>query len=249
MRPDFLESKLTPAAKQALDELQLDFRNQVLLRAAESASRVTGDLRELSVQDIMHAVAESPSTAEPRRPTFDSLLRVYAVTGGLTTVGALLFVAYNDYAVHLRLESRTALVVAGTGILLTVASLAMILVRRPRPVMRSLLIRQRSQTHSAAEFLLAWQFLELTLRNKVARNTGESTANQPLSVLIRRLETERVLDSTDVDGLRSLLALRNGIVHGGGYIPPQAVADAIRNSTRLAEKVEAARPAGEAGDV
>src|SRR2546426_664392 len=82
-----LRDKLTPAAQEALNELVEDYRNQVVLSAAENASRLTGEVREISVSDLLGAM---PNTGAPRvpRPTavIDRVLNVYQTVGLIAAI-------------------------------------------------------------------------------------------------------------------------------------------------------------------
>src|SRR5262245_55193074 len=82
------EALLTQAARQALDELVDDYRGQLLLGAANSAARF-GDLREVSVHDILAAVSRQQTRALGRASRFDRILWIYLLFGSTLGVSVL----------------------------------------------------------------------------------------------------------------------------------------------------------------
>src|SRR5438309_3254434 len=64
MNEESLESKLTPAAREALQELSEDFKLQLLRGAAANASKLSSNIDEISVRDIIDTYgAYRPQTA------------------------------------------------------------------------------------------------------------------------------------------------------------------------------------------
>ena len=90
MRTSHLEGKLTAAARQALDGLVTEYREQVLTLAAQSAARL-GEVQEISVHDIVegHSRAQAAGDVWPLR-SLVLATRVYSVLGALAALGAFL---------------------------------------------------------------------------------------------------------------------------------------------------------------
>lgn len=233
-----LESKLTPAAKQSLDELLAEHRRRVLFAAAQSASRLTGDVREISVQDIV--ASWTADNIGPRRKVIDVLLRSYILGGSLFSAGALAFLSARDVLTKLDQNARFAFVLAFSGAVMALLSLATDYVRRRRPIIdvRSLSTSTPDSPNEFLMFLNVWQRLELAIRNKVAQTSGESTANKPLSLLLNDLQHEGVISVNDVANLKRIVEIRNRIVHMGPSVPPSELRDVVSDTGRLLDKIE-----------
>ena len=90
-----LESKLTPAAKEVLIEMVEDYRLQLLKEANKSASDITGEVREISVRDLLETLQklESPKTNK-RASLFERVLITYAFSGIFTNLASYMFSRY-----------------------------------------------------------------------------------------------------------------------------------------------------------
>ncbi|TSA26423.1 MAG: hypothetical protein D4R67_07760, partial [Bacteroidetes bacterium] len=51
-----IEQQLTPAAKDALENAITEYKNSILEKASEISSEITGNVKEISIRDIMEAV-------------------------------------------------------------------------------------------------------------------------------------------------------------------------------------------------
>jgi uncharacterized protein YutE (UPF0331/DUF86 family) len=242
MEIETLETKLTPAAKQALDELLSEYRRRVLVGAAGSASRLTGDVREISVQDIVTGWTNDQRQPLRRARTVDWILRSYTLGGIVIAVGSISFFVYqnvlNSHVIRsLDPDSRLALIVGFSGAALAVLSYTVQQARRTRAALSVARMDTPQYPGTIQAFLNVWQQLELAIRSKVAQTSGESTANRPLSLLMRELQADGVISVNDAAKLREILDIRNRLVHAGREVGSDEVAEATKEARRLFEKL------------
>jgi hypothetical protein len=209
---DEIESRLTPAAKLALEELVDDYRGQLLLGAADSASRL-GDLREVAVQDIMAGLNRQQSHLfGPIRSFKESILRAYFIIGIFLAVGGLLAYAGRAILSGRKLDEQLPLIMALVGVSLSALSYALLAARKIRRV--ALLRRSTGESAPAdpGALLLLWRDIELALRAAAAVRFGESAAAEPIFRLLEHVGT--LLSDEERQRLRRVLSLRNSIAHG-----------------------------------
>jgi len=188
-----LDQKLTNAARQALSELTDDYRNQILLAAAEGASRATGELREISVHDILGAlrrVSTSPRSWGPS-PT-ERVLNLYMLFGLLLGVSGLGFFAVRDFLATIKPERSLPLLFSAAGF--SDGRLQLLSIAYEAAAGGRLAYAREDLAPAAPEliglFISRWQQIELALRSVASSKLGESLANQPLSSLLARLHEE-----------------------------------------------------------
>lgn len=234
-----LDTKLTPAAKQALDELVADYRDQLLLGAADSASRL-GELREISVHDIMAGLNRQQDRVFGRTGTrIERILRLYVVGGFLLGVIGLVAFTAREILIGRGFQEQLFLVAALGGLLLSAMSYFLLWSRKSRGT--ASLLRSKLSEFGPGDYgsyLVLWRDIELALRRAAAVRLGESAANAPLSGLLDILGREQVLSSDDQLRLRRLLNLRNSIAHGRpGTEDEDEIANAARDAERLLSRI------------
>jgi hypothetical protein len=229
-----IEGKLTPAARQALEELVDDYKSQLLIGAADSASRL-GDLREVAVHDIMAALNRQRTRLFG---VFGSMLeralRTYAVLGLLTGIVGLGIFAGKEILSGRRFEEQVPLLVALIGFMVSVASYFLLSTGKNRSM--ALLLRSPIGEFDPIDhgsFLLLWRDIELALRAAASVRLGESVANAPISRLVDQLSAERLLSTDDQILLRRVLVLRNSIAHGQRSVDEADIATARRDAERV----------------
>lgn len=209
-----LEDKLTPAAKHALDELVEDYRAELLLRAGDSASRL-GELREISVHDIVSAVgSRQRQLFGIVRSPLERILRIYTLIGALVGAVAFLWFLIEEVAVLSQVGSRLSLMAAAMGFIMAVVSYVLLRVRRqPFYMARREMDEERPREYHGL-FLAQWSEVEMALRRMAAVRLGESASGGPILRLIERLGNEGVLSPDDHRQLQRILQLRNALAHG-----------------------------------
>lgn len=243
------EEKLTNAARDALKELVEDYRNQVLLSAAENASRLTGEVREISVHDLLRGVRSASVERGPREPRLlDRLLSMYALLGLLIGLVGFGWFAVRDLFIALDPQRQLPLLIGFAGLSLAAISFVLLRLRQVRGPTWPSSYREASFTGASSPaliglFIAQWQQIELALRSIVGSRLGESVANEPLSALVSRLRDEHTLDDDDVTRLRRLLETRNALVHKGLSVTESDMQASLREAERLLAKLRSQQTA------
>lgn len=243
------EQKLTNAAREALKELIEDYRNQVLLSAAENASRLTGEVREISVHDLLRGVRSTGGEPGLRGPrVLDRLLNLYALFGLVIGLAGLGWFAVQDLFVALDPQRQIPLLIGFAGLGLAAIAFVGLRLRQVRgPVSlfgaHEVSLSAASSPALTGLFIARWQEIELALRSIVGSRLGESVANEPLSALVSRLRDERTLDEDDVIRLRRLLETRNEVVHKGLAATEPNLQASLREAERLLAKLRSQQEA------
>lgn len=233
-----LNSKLTPAARQALDELVDDYRNQVLLGARNSAARF-GDLREISVHDIMAGVGKTQSRLiVDASSKIERLLTLYMWSGlGVGAIGLTGYVL-REVIFQKKIEEQIPFLIAVVGFLLGILSYFLLRIRRMQ--YSKSLLTQRSEERvpdAVAVFVSIWRDLELALRAAASTKLGESVADAPVSQLVRRLAVGGLLSEEESQELTTLVLLRNQVVHGSVEVNTDKIDFAMRNAARILSRL------------
>lgn len=237
---DVLKSKLTPAAIKALEELVEDYVNQILIGAEQSAASLTGEAEEISVRDVLTSVDRARirrTTSLPKN--LELALRLYIFIGiflGIVGFGILL---YRNLSINIKPEEQYLLMISVSGILLAFVSYAFLSYRQSKATNLSGLdgIEQTKATELSMIYINRWQEFELSARNKVSNQFGESVANKPISSLINILLQDKGWTKADEHEFRKLLDIRNNILHGGLRIDLNEYKAATKAIDRLMAKL------------
>lgn len=215
--PD-VQSKLTNAAKQALESIIDDYRNEILLSARESATSLTGDLHEISVHDVLEGARKSESSFTKQAPSsLYRILRVYTYLGLLISCIGILWFFAQRYLELLTFEEQMALAVAVSGLIISSLSYILIQYRKHDRVPKIHFedVSDSQSSDFAISFLRDWQRIELLIRNIISGKYGESRANEPISMMVRMLSRSGRLTTSESKQIKQLLDVRNKIVHEG----------------------------------
>jgi hypothetical protein len=222
-----LNDRLTPRARELLDSLLEDMRDEVL----SSASR-RGVAVEIGARDIIEAFEEH--TGQSRALLYDStrrrqrlqlLLSAYAVTAALLALVAIVLTVSD------RFSPTLLAAIASTSVALVGASLALLVSARSRTAAASArAIAEFKRQNGFAVFLERWIRIESLLRLLVAREMGASSAELPLGALLDAASKSGRIASSDFEELRYLLSMRNNAVHEGALDR-----DALVNATKVAD--------------
>lgn len=240
------EARLTPAAREVLNETVGDYKSKLLLRAHAHAASLTGEVREIAVRDIVAGATnlrEAAHTSRSRRAS--AVAQLYILTGlVMATVGVSIYLAPYITESSFSLLEILPLAVGLAGLLLGILGVA---------------LAKRSELHHAERieagergepdrfeatglFLARWQEFEIVLRSIIADQYGESTAGAPLSELLSKLERQGVLRPEFQPVVRRVLHLRNRMVHNQVQVPLHVIMDATRDLNRLLGDLRERRP-------
>ncbi|MCK4411175.1 hypothetical protein KAV67_02720, partial [Candidatus Bipolaricaulota bacterium] len=210
-----VEEKLTPAARQAIEELVDEYKERLLRKAVDRSVSYIGDHSEISVRDILEAW-EDVDRYSQERPTFSGkILLWYSMVGISSAIGALAFLVASG-----RPFSYGYTIVLGVGIfglvLALTSSLARYLIIRRKASLRYRVgVESRHDTPLDNQLVLLWRDIELALRDIVAARFGESHATPKVYDLVGQLQTYGELKEEQMNGLQLVLEYRNRIVHEG----------------------------------
>ncbi|MFA9444463.1 hypothetical protein [Egicoccus sp. AB-alg6-2] len=232
MEPDSsLESRLSPAAQLALQELLEDVRAEILARAGSKAAGAG----EITATDIIASAEATQRRPELRRESIiGRILSLYAGLGVVTAVAALAFGFADSFTMPVTLIATTGLTLA----LVAAFATAYMQLKRSRRLLWSIEPSGRESPFLAtAHFLNAWNDLEAMSREKVALSLGESKAGEPLSRIVAYLASMKVLAEEDTASFKSLLELRNAIVHGNQEPDPALLIGSIKRIEDLRNRL------------
>lgn len=179
-------------------------------RASRESYGAGADVPEASALLVRTRAVEERRTRSYERMTL--LLRLYLALGGLFGVLGLLLAAVTLLPSSIPSATRQALLIAGAGFFVTVASF--VGMEAMRAVIRIRLLSRR-RAASAFDFLAAWMRLENEVRSAAATSLGRNTDTAPLSHLVYSLRRRHLMTRDEEIEFRRLTSLRNEIMHSG----------------------------------
>lgn len=234
------ETRLTSGACEFLDDLMASVRDRVLEKAEDRAIRLSGEITEITVRDVIDAASSiGIFTAPPPAPSFDRRTRwlfrwAWVAAAALLVVSVPAAIVGNIGEGPPGWEAAAAIGVAVSTMALIAAA---ILLQRLTEYRRYEPISEVAHTEGRvreAEFMRAWIALEGAVRAAAAQTYGESRSSLPLSRLAQHLAATGLLTTKDIEVFRQLQVTRNGIVHGRSKGAP---AEAVKEALRLASAV------------
>jgi hypothetical protein len=240
MKKQNLEIKLTPAARDALDELVDEYRLQILVAAEQSASDYfANEVKEISVSNIFNSVNKSKPVPQPKS-IVDRLVDIYQIVGMLITFFGITYViAFWD-----KTSSRD--IMSNLGVLSILVGFSLNLVAyayTKSESLRKLFFKRTTTTKYASEdlslaYIKIWRDLELALRDSVASEMGESNAKLTLSQLIEKLKVKNQLTNRDVLQLKQLVSMRNHLVHETKKVDAAEIYNALAVANKMLQKLK-----------
>ena len=247
MKYEASEERLTPAARQVLDTLAEEYRNEVLLNAEQLAAGYTGEFQEISVHDIVEGAsrvksrvnrldksdAASPGSKVERR--IQLILRAYRLIGAAIILVASVYIVYLNTGFFFGERQRPVTYLLVAGIFLVILPYF-------AQQWLSFIRTSRSESSGAVDltraYVTRWQEIELASRELVATALGESAAAEhSIADLISLLQKAGIISSADQVRLRELLSLRNEILHKGSAPRESELVAAIRDATKILAKL------------
>lgn len=230
-----IEQKLTPAARQALEELLEDYKRQILRGAEDSASRLTGEFREISLHDIVASLNKTGiRPLLQSKSNVERILTIYLWTGLIIAGAGFSFFFFKDILYSASLEERIPLIFGVSGLFFSAIAFIVLRLKRGRllALRTQTLVRSESSDYIGL-YISKWRDLEIGLRDLAALHLGESSAKEPISVLLDKLSNKAILSIDDRTRVRKLLDLRNQILHKDSQVDQNTLLTAIRDSDRL----------------
>jgi len=244
MSTDDLETKLTPAGRRTLDEIVDDYKNEILQAAGTSASRPTGEVREISVHDILQGSRRIRSPLSMiRNSLIDRLAIIYAFLGlGGLVVGWILYFAETHEVNFLTKQQLPILISIGSSALAAASVVLAYLARTSLFKAEGENIADRDDRDELlSAYMGLWREVELSIRNLASARLGETVAQEPISYLIEKLGDTDMLSKDDAKILQSLLRLRNQLAHGSEPANVPRLSRSIQDARLVLRKINGLR--------
>jgi len=241
MKSHDVESKLTPAAREALEELVDGYREEILLGAMRSAASFRDEVPEIAVRDILEGV-KSVNRSETRPSDMPSRFwRTVILVGIAYSVGGFGLFAFRSIAIAFEPLDWVGIVIGLAGFAMAIFGYyySRYRARSFASVSRRMISDELQSFDRSMLLVQEWRDIELAARNLVASHLGESMADRPVSVLMRELARTDVLTDDDVVTLRQLLSMRNMVLHDKNVeIERESLELALQDASRILSKLE-----------
>lgn len=233
------QEKLTPAACEALDELLKDLKEQILSSASRNSFALSEMPKEITVRDIMSAFQEFQGKNNNLRISHKQrYYRLLFISGIVySAFGFLLFLLKGNWLSHFDTLQSIGLIVGLIGMLISLLSLSFSFISRSNslafgfaPVEQPFL--------SSSLFIQKWIEIEISIRNLISFKYGESTADKPLFSLINDLKNNSLIGTENLNRLKKLLDMRNGILHGRISPSQHEIKDLLINADELLSELK-----------
>jgi hypothetical protein len=161
------------------------------------------------------------------------VLRIYVALGILIAAASVLYFVGSMFEIEISTKQRFALIVAGSGLAVSVLSWLLLNYRRA-------LDRYQTEEYLSLvrrmEVVEAWQEFEETSR-RLLRKDGEDFERYSLRSMIDALRKDGVIDIQDFENLRNALDIRNLIVHRNLQLDVDASRKWAKEIARVNEKL------------
>lgn len=168
-----------------------------------------------------------------RRVVLDSVLRAYGIMGLLIAVFAFGYFALSLLHFKLSQQQLFAVVIAGSGVALSVMSWLLLAYRRQISETQAFQLREYAYT---SELIDTWLTFE-NLSRKVLAAQRDGVNKYSLRVIISKLFADGLISGEDLAKLQDALEVRNLVVHGQGHLPPTRMQDIINSLTNIIAKL------------
>jgi hypothetical protein len=212
MNNNSYKSKLTPAAKEVLNEVVEDYRLQILKEANLYASDVTGEIREVAVKDLLHALQKLDSTKDNTKTAkIKFILIVYVFFGVLTSFLAAVYTQFS--------ESHLLDLFGLVGSLLALISFVLYInYTKPNLTIGSLSISTKANRLNKEQYsrllIMQWRKIEILSKDVLSNIIGESEVdNLSLRVLMTYLEKFKIFNPDELNIYLELFRKRNKVTH------------------------------------
>jgi hypothetical protein len=208
------------------------------LDAERSAAAFQGDVKEISVRDIVASASRLDRTGLRLRGTIDVVVRAYALTGTIIAIAGISYI-FLTRSVSVESNPGIALIASLAGVFISLVAMFFYM-RRGRGLAGAREVVYSRPYEPTEEwgvgFITKWSEAELSIRKLAANYLGESRAKGPIGSLINDLSEARILRQEDLTALKNALELRNKIVHSGARLSRNEYETALRNLARFLDE-------------
>lgn len=139
----------------------------------------------------------------------DSILRIYSVLGVLIALVGLLYFLYLSLEIRLSYSEQMALMFSGAGLLISITSWALVIVRKAR---RRESERQMKEVYESWELLSGWAELEAIAKSYLVQRDSEIKKHSIREVMDHLVLSE-IISQHELYELENALKLRNLLAH------------------------------------
>ncbi|MDI6026092.1 hypothetical protein QBK99_07820 [Corticibacterium sp. UT-5YL-CI-8] len=144
------------------------------------------------------------------RTSFDALLMIYVVIGIIIFLSSSMYLIFSLYEVQLSEKESISLIFAGSGVMISILSYAILRMRQKRTSLEAMEVaRQQAESR----FVTAWATFEEMGKTALLSLQRPVAANSPRSLISTLLEASLISHSEERE-LHTALQWRNAIVHG-----------------------------------
>lgn len=231
-------SKLTPSAKDALDELSEEYKSLLLEKALRIAEERESAGKEISLRDILEAQKATQSATEADKHEYKKKrwTLLLSLSGAVySAVGLLIYLYQNkDFSI----KSDIGLIIAIVGILVTLIAFLYGQFTSRKYVSISSHKEHLRATYKDYEIVKRWQIIEDLARKSMSPIDKNDFKSDSVSFLIRFLSHKVAKNEEEFLKIRKLLQVRNKIVHEGYHMNEQERNEMVRFSDELIRRLE-----------
>ena len=229
-------NKLTPAAKEALDELSQEYYNGLLEKAFKIAQRRQTVDREISLRDIIEAQdreLKGKSNIEgyqDRKKRWSTLISLSGAT--YAAAGITIYLWQNN---KFNIEQDLGLIIAIVGILITLVGYfyAQILPKRMISIGNYKESEVAVTSDSDLDLVKRWQIIERLASEKLSDKDKHSFRS-----ILQYLSENYTSSDNEMMKLKQLLDLRNRILHESYGLSKHERTEYLEFADNLIDKLE-----------
>ncbi|MDQ0781344.1 hypothetical protein [Chryseobacterium sp. W4I1] len=244
MNNENINSKLTPSAKEALNELTEDFKENLIEKAYTIAKERNTANREISLRDILEAQQPSQNIIEKQKYTDYRRKRwtmLISFSGAIYAIAGILLYLFQNK--KFSIENDLGLIIAVIGILLTLLAFiyGQLINKRQYLYTTTTTTTNNFSEIDSFEIVKRWQIIEqLTVSVMKEKNISDSKSNS-VSQVIKYLTENFTKSEVDYLNIKQLLQSRNKILHEGYSLSDAEKKKYIEIADNLIEKLEHAK--------
>ena len=206
--------KLTPSAKEAINDLTEEFREELLSRAFTIAQERNTASKEISLRDILEAKQPSGKLIDKEKNEYrrKRMTMLLSFSGAIYAVAGIIIYLFQNK--KFEIANDLGLIIAIIGILFSlVGYLYGQLLSKRYLFSKSLTTTSTFTNSSDYDIVKRWQIIETLARQLMTEADQKEAKNNSVSFLIRFLSHKVARDEKEFLKIRALLQMRNKILH------------------------------------